>query len=72
MVTFAQQIRPMFRDKDIRAMAKVFDLSNYDDVRTNAEAIYDAVSTGSMPCDGAWPDERVSLFKQWMDAGYPT
>jgi hypothetical protein len=23
----------------------------------------------SMPCDEAWPKERLELFKQWMDEG---
>lgn len=71
MVSFAQQIRPLFREKDVRAMASTFDLSDYDHVRTHAESIFAAVSEGSMPCDGVWSQEWISLFKQWMDAGYP-
>jgi hypothetical protein len=50
-------------------MSSHFDLSSYDDVRTNAEAIYARLSNGSMPCDGAWPDEQVSRFRAWIDAG---
>jgi hypothetical protein len=49
----------------------MFDLSNYDQVRANAAAIYAQLSGGTMPCDGAWPEDQVALFKQWMDAGYP-
>jgi len=71
MVSFVQDIRPLFRRKDIQSMASAFDLSNYDQVRANAERIYTVVSAGSMPCDGAWPEDRVALFKQWMDAGFP-
>jgi hypothetical protein len=71
MVGSAQDIRPLFRERDIRSMASTFDLSAYDQVRANAERIYAHVSAGSMPCDGAWPQDRVALFKQWMDAGYP-
>jgi hypothetical protein len=71
MVGFAQDIRPLFRPKDVQSMAKAFDLGNYDQVRANAERIYAAVSAGSMPCDGAWPQDRVALFKQWIDAGFP-
>ncbi|HWE64617.1 MAG TPA: hypothetical protein VHB98_23115 [Chloroflexota bacterium] len=71
MVSFAQDIRPLFRRKDVQSMAKAFDLSNYDQVRVNAERIYTVVSAGSMPCDGAWSPDQVALFKQWMDAGYP-
>ena len=22
-----------------------------------------------MPCDGAWPEEQIGLFKKWMDDG---
>jgi hypothetical protein len=70
MVSFAQDIRPLFRRKDVQSMAEAFDLSNYDQVRANAESIYAVVSAGSMPCDGAWPQDRVDLFKQWMDGGF--
>jgi hypothetical protein len=71
MVSFAQDIRPLFREKDIRSMSRRFDLSNYDQVRANAEAIYVQLSSGTMPCDGAWPEDQVAMFKQWMEAAYP-
>jgi hypothetical protein len=71
MVSFAQDIRPLFRQKDIHSMAGSFDLSNYDQVRAHAEGIYAVLRAGSMPCDGAWPPDRVALFKQWIDAGFP-
>jgi hypothetical protein len=29
------------------------------------------VSSGEMPPDAPWPPEWVSLFKEWMDAGFP-
>ena len=67
--SYAQDIRPLFRDKDINSMRKAFDLSNYDDVRSHADAIYGKVSAGSMPCDGAWPQDKVDLFRRWMDEG---
>jgi hypothetical protein len=25
----------------------------------------------TMPCDGAWPAERVAVFRRWIDAGKP-
>jgi hypothetical protein len=52
-------------------MSAKFDLSSYDDVKASADAILAAVSKGSMPCDGAWPQERVALFREWMAAGCP-
>jgi hypothetical protein len=24
-----------------------------------------------MPCDGAWPPERVAVFRRWVEAGKP-
>jgi hypothetical protein len=68
---FASDIRPLFRDSDVEEMQFAFDLSQYDDVKENAEAIYERLSGGSMPCDGAWPADRIKLFREWMDDGYP-
>ena len=45
------------------------DLSSYEDVKAQAGAIYARLEDGSMPCDDAWPEEQVELFKQWMDEG---
>jgi hypothetical protein len=70
-VGFAQDIRPLFRDRDVSSMSFAFDLSSYDDVRTNAEAIYERLANGSMPCDGRWPTENVERFRAWIDSGSP-
>jgi len=48
-----------------------FDLSSYDGVKENAEDIYSRLANGTMPCDGAWPADRVGLFRTWIDAGTP-
>ena len=69
--SFQADIRPLFRDSDIAAMKSMIDLSSYEDVRDNANEIYARLSEGSMPCDGAWPEQRVSTFKAWLDAGTP-
>lgn len=69
--TFASDIRPLFRDSDIAAMASMIDLSSYEDVRSHADEIHTRLSEGSMPCDGAWPENKVELFRAWMDAGMP-
>lgn len=71
MASFASDIRPLFRENDVQEMTFAFDLSNFDDVKNNADAIYGRLSDGSMPCDGAWPDAQVGLFRQWMDEGCP-
>ena len=70
-VSYEQNIRHLFRDRDIKAMSFAFDLSSYDDVRANAEAIYEKLDAGSMPCDGAWPAEDVERFRAWIDGGSP-
>jgi hypothetical protein len=67
--SYARDIRPLFREEDIDAMDFVFDLSSYDDVKENAEAIYDRLEDGTMPCDQAWSPEHVHLFRTWIDAG---
>jgi hypothetical protein len=71
VASFARDIRPLFRDKDIDEMRFAFDLSNYDDVKNNAAAIYDRLVDASMPCDGAWLEHQIALFRQWMDEGEP-
>jgi hypothetical protein len=68
-LTFAQDIRPLFRERDIHSMSFAFDLASYEDVHANAEAIYDRLASGSMPCDGKWPAEDVHLFRIWIDTG---
>jgi hypothetical protein len=68
-LSFAGEIRPLFRDRDIQAMQFAFDLASYEDVRTNAEAIYAMLASGQMPCDGAWSDEDVRRFRSWLDTG---
>ena len=70
-VSFATDIRPLFRDTpDVDAMKPMgLDLSSYDDVKAQAISVYSRLEDGSMPCDGAWPDDQVALFRRWMDEG---
>jgi hypothetical protein len=71
LLSFAKDIRPLFRDKDIANMQRIadFNLSDYEDVRKRAAHIYERLAKGSMPCDGAWTKENLAKFKQWMDDG---
>jgi hypothetical protein len=71
LVSFEADIRPLFRPEDVEEMSWAFDLSSYEDVKENAEAIYDRLADGSMPCDGAWEAERVERLRVWIDAGCP-
>ena len=70
-LSFAKDIRPLFRDDpDVSSMKDYgLDLSSYSHVKTKAQSIYATLVDGSMPCDGAWPAERITLFKKWMDEG---
>lgn len=67
--SFAHDIQPMFRDLDRRAMRYAFDLWNYEDVRTHAEAILERLNDGTMPCDGDWSDEQIEQFGRWVEGG---
>jgi hypothetical protein len=52
-------------------MRRFFDLSSYSDVRANADKILERLEGGSMPCDGAWPNDQIELFRSWVAAGCP-
>jgi hypothetical protein len=69
-LSFARDIRPLFRDTDVDSMQKYgLDLSSYSDVKDKAQAIYATLVGGTMPCDTAWSKDRVAIFKRWMDEG---
>ncbi len=69
-LSFANDIRPLIRKGDIACMKDYgFDLSILGDVRRNAAHIYQRLSDKSMPEDGPWSDEKIAIFKQWMDEG---
>jgi hypothetical protein len=77
-VSFEKEIRPLFTERDIRAMSKAFDLAKYDDVKKNAAAIYDrirGIGGAVMPPppprgEGPWSQDRIDLFAKWMTDGY--
>ncbi len=64
-VSFAAHIKPLFRSRDRESMSFAFDLWSYDDVKAHAAGILDRLNNGSMPCDGAWPKDRVEVFERW-------
>jgi hypothetical protein len=70
-LSFAKDIRPLFRDDpDVEAMKPFgIDLSAYDDVRAHAESILARLEDGTMPCDEAWPQAQIDRFEQWMKDG---
>jgi hypothetical protein len=68
-LSFADDIRPLFRDSpDIDSMKDFgLDLSSYAEVKAQAGVIYARLADGSMPCDDPWPQEQIELFKPCMD-----
>jgi len=70
-ISFEQDIRPLFREHDRDSMKRAFDLWSHDDVARHSDAILARLRDGTMPCDGAWPDEQVALLQRWVDAGTP-
>jgi truncated hemoglobin YjbI len=70
-VGFEQHIRPLFREVDRTSMRFAFDLWSHDDVAAHADAILERVQAGTMPCDGAWPADRVEVFRRWVESGTP-
>ena len=70
-ISYAEDVKPLFRERDRQSMLSNFDLGSYDDVSRMSDAILARLRNGSMPYDGAWPDEQVTLFEDWIAAGKP-
>lgn len=70
-LSFESDIRSLFRPKDRNSMRRAFDLWSYSDVSTRSDGILNALKSGSMPCDGAWPAEQLALFERWIAEGKP-
>ncbi len=70
-LSFDHDVKALFRERDRGSMLATFDLWQRDDVAENADAILKRLEDGSMPCDGAWPAERVDVFRRWVNAGMP-
>ena len=68
-VMFESHIKGLFRPVDRQSMSFVFDLWSYDDVSRNADAILAQLRSGTMPCDGRWLDEKVDVFRRWVETG---
>jgi hypothetical protein len=65
---FDGHIKPLFRERDRKSMQFAFDLWSEADVSAHADEILQRLEQGTMPCDGAWPSERVAIFRRWMEA----
>ncbi len=78
LTSFEADIRPLFTDRDIKAMSKAFNLASYDDVKTRAAVIYDrirGIGGAVMPPppqrgEGPWLQSHTDLFAKWMSDGF--
>ncbi len=71
-VSFEKDLVPIlepFRDH----MIWRFDLTSYDDVRTNHAEIYGRINGKGMPPPPLSPlsDEQIALFGDWIHQGFP-
>ena len=69
-VSFAANIKPLFREHDRKSMTFAFDLWSQADVRARATEILERLSDGTMPCDGAWPPGKIEVFRRWTESGF--
>jgi CDGSH-type Zn-finger protein/truncated hemoglobin YjbI len=69
-VSFEAHIKPLFREHDRTSMSFAFDLWSQADVQQHAAGILGRLRDGTMPCDGAWPAEKVEVFKRWTESGF--
>jgi hypothetical protein len=73
-LSFAADIRPMFTETDVEHM-KAFglDLSDRQQVQSQADAIYSTLRSGAMPPkssgEARWTSEMCEKFKNWRDQG---
>ena len=76
-VSFQTDTLPLFTSVDIDHMSRgdvlLDDYSNMSRPQ-NAAKVHEMVADGTMPPSSSgeqpWPEDKVELFKQWMDEGY--
>lgn len=79
-LTWANGISQLFSPMDLAHMKELaLDLADYQAVKAQAvsedsgPAIWDKISQKEMPPAplGPWTDQRMALFKQWIDGNFP-
>jgi hypothetical protein len=70
-MSFAADVKPLFREEDRSSMDFAFDLWSYDDVKANATLILERVEDGTMPCDETWSEDKVEVLRSWIAEGCP-
>jgi hypothetical protein len=80
--TYANDIRPKIRDRDITCMTRrgysigdadwMCDPSPGDgfDDHGNARHVFEVLSVGKMPPDGKWSQDWLDTYQAWMDGGF--
>jgi len=71
-VSFKTNILPLFTQTDIDHMTGFgVELDNYEYMSNldNAQNVYTEVETKRMPPGDPWTDDKIALFKSWMDGG---
>ncbi len=76
-VSFARDIRPLFRPVDIqhmKPMGILLDDFKYMSNTDNAQSVYDSLTREAeprMPMNGPyWSQDKLDLFQKWMKGGY--
>jgi len=76
-ISFANDIRPLFRPVDIehmKGMEVLLDDYNYMSDPTNAQGVYDSLTGKTeprMPPNGPyWGKDKLELFENWMKGGF--
>ena len=76
-VSFARDIRPLFRPVDIehmKPMGILLDDFKYMSNSDNAQSVYDSLTGETqpqMPMNGPyWSQDKLDLFQKWMKNGY--
>lgn len=77
VLSFAKDIRPMFRSVDVNHMkglgVKLDDYSFMSDPTANyhnAQAVEDRLRDQSMPPDKPWTPDEINRYAKWRSDGY--
>jgi len=70
-VSFQADIAPIFAQYR-GSMLWRLDLTNYEDVKANADLLYSQIDGGGMPPSpyNPIPPDQIQLFKTWMAQGF--
>ncbi|MEZ4954936.1 MAG: hypothetical protein R2825_15320 [Saprospiraceae bacterium] len=71
-ITFTNYVGPLFSKWKSQMMWRL-DLSKYEDVKMNANIIYNELASGNMPPPNiaTLKPEEIAKFKSWIDNGCP-